>query len=261
MDPHEPYGYFDSIHAEPFHDRPVEELDPARIEEIAKRARQDPTSISERERRLLIDLYDGYIRFFDDELGRLFDALRERGIYDETQIVVTADHGEEFGEHGMYYHHNKPYDELIHVPLVVKSPVVEADTRSDQVRHVDIAPTVARGHGLGGEAFDGLSLGNNVGDRPVVALGTARPFAALRHPAWKVIHHDEEPTELYDLEANPEEQENVAPGHPDRVSQLHEELVGYLEWSDGEGDVSRSAALEDEDEEVREHLSDLGYLE
>lgn len=269
MDPHEPYGYFDSVRASPFLNRPIEEFDPSHVEEIAKRARQDPDSISERERQSLIDLYDGYIRFFDEHVGRLFDELRQRGVYEETQVIVTADHGEEFGEHGMYYHHNKPYDELIHVPLLVKSPVVESGIRSDQVRHIDIAPTVAASHGLNTEVFDGQSLGTDTGDRLVVALGTdrpyvdisSRPFAALRYPAWKVIHHDDEPIELYNLEKDSGERTNVASEYPERTAELHEELVGYLEWSGDDAEASRSAALEDEGEVVREHLSDLGYLE
>jgi arylsulfatase A-like enzyme len=268
MDPHEPYGYFDSIHAEPFLDRPVGDLDSSRIEEVTKRAQQDPASITDRERQLLIDLYDGYVRFFDDELGRLFDGLRERGVYDETQIVITADHGEEFGEHGMYFHHNKPYDELIHVPLLVKSPVVEPGTRTDQVSHIDIAPTVVAGHDLGGDAFDGRSLGDDIGDRPVVALGTdrpyvdisSRPFAALRYPDWKVIHHDEEPLELYDLGADPDEKDNVVSAHADQAAQLHEELIGYLDWAGVDDGDSRAEVFHDEDEEVQSHLSDLGYL-
>src|SRR2546430_13879932 len=67
-------------------------------------------------------LYDGEIAYFDEQLGVLLDDLRARGLYDRTLIVLTADHGEEFQEHGGWWHGTTLYDEQIHVPLVVKPP-------------------------------------------------------------------------------------------------------------------------------------------
>ena len=92
----------------------------------------------------LIALYDGEIRWTDEWIGRLMEMLRTKGLLDRTLIVLTADHGEEFFEHGAKGHGKSLYDETIRVPLIVRLPgVVEAGLRiSQQVRTIDIYPTV-----------------------------------------------------------------------------------------------------------------------
>jgi arylsulfatase A-like enzyme len=91
-------------------------------------------------------LYDGEITYWDEHFGALLDELRRRGLYDQMTIVVTSDHGEEFGEHGGFFHGTTLYDEQVHVPLFVKLP---ASRRGGTVvRHwvqsIDILPTLLR---------------------------------------------------------------------------------------------------------------------
>lgn len=74
------------------------------------------------ERAWVRALYDGEVRYVDAEVGRLFDTLRELGIYEEALIVLTSDHGEEFWEHDGFEHGHTLFNELLHVPLVVKLP-------------------------------------------------------------------------------------------------------------------------------------------
>ncbi|ESP86879.1 sulfatase [Candidatus Halobonum tyrrellensis] len=107
----------------------------------------DPT---EAEWRALGDWYDGEIAFADSLFSELVRILKRKGVYDETLIVVTADHGEHFGEHGRAYHQFSLFDELIHVPLVIKLPGGErAGTRTDDlVSHVDLAPTIYEALGI-----------------------------------------------------------------------------------------------------------------
>ena len=90
------------------------------------------------------DPYDGEIAYTDSAIGKLFDALRAKGLYDNTVIVVTADHGEAFGEHGETHHGVFLYDETMHVPMVIKLPKQRAAGRriDSRVRLVDIAPTL-----------------------------------------------------------------------------------------------------------------------
>jgi arylsulfatase A-like enzyme len=66
--------------------------------------------------------YDGAIAFIDQEIGRLFDELRTRGVLDKTIVIVTSDHGEQFGEHGLTEHANSLYLPLLHVPLMIRYP-------------------------------------------------------------------------------------------------------------------------------------------
>src|SRR2546430_5205476 len=89
-------------------------------------------------------LYDGEIAYLDEQLGVLFDDLRARGLYDRTLIVLTADHGEEFQEHGGWWHGTTLYDEQIHVPLVVKPPARAGGGRvvDEFATNLDVLPTV-----------------------------------------------------------------------------------------------------------------------
>ncbi|MHC3381345.1 sulfatase [Haloarcula sp. H-GB5] len=98
---------------------------------------------SEADWAALTDLYDGEIAFADAILGKLLDTLKKAGVYDETLVIVTGDHGEHFGEHELAYHQFSLFDELLHVPLVVKPPGTSTGHRvEDMVSLVDIYPTV-----------------------------------------------------------------------------------------------------------------------
>jgi arylsulfatase A-like enzyme len=77
-------------------------------------------------RRSGMDTYDSAIAYMDAQLGRLFDALRETGVLDRTIVVVTSDHGEQFGGHGLILHGNSLYMRSIHVPLIIRTPHSEA---------------------------------------------------------------------------------------------------------------------------------------
>lgn len=92
----------------------------------------------------IVALYDGEIRFTDEELGRLFSALKARGLFENTIIIVTADHGEEFFEHGRIGHAITLFDESLRVPLIVHHPrsIDPGMVLDGQVRLMDVAPTV-----------------------------------------------------------------------------------------------------------------------
>lgn len=113
----------------------------------------------ERDLEFVRALYDGEIRWVDEHLGRLFDALDRHGFADDTLVVVTADHGEGFFERGHKEHHYGVYRELVHVPLIMRFPGrIPAGTRVDALAsQVDIAPTI-----LGLVGIDGLPEADGV---------------------------------------------------------------------------------------------------
>ncbi len=100
---------------------------------------------AETEAEHLRELYRGEVRWVDAALGTFFDELRARGLYDDAAIIVTSDHGEEFFDHGGWWHGTTLYEEQVHVPLIIKLPRGErAGARVTwQVRQVDVAPTIA----------------------------------------------------------------------------------------------------------------------
>src|SRR5690606_19702043 len=95
--------------------------------------------------------YDGEIRFTDEHLGRIVARLEQMGVLDDTIVVVTSDHGEEFFEHGMKGHAKTLYDEVLRVPLVVRYPrrIGFGQRIAEQVRLMDVPATIL---GLAGVA-------------------------------------------------------------------------------------------------------------
>jgi choline-sulfatase len=117
-----------------------------------------------------IDKYDGELSFVDKQLGTILKGLRSAGLEDETVVVITADHGEEFREHGGEFHGRTVYNEVMRVPLVIHDPGAPAQVVSTPVSVVDVAPTVLGLAGL--EAPAGMSGRSLAG---VVALGAPAP--------------------------------------------------------------------------------------
>jgi arylsulfatase A-like enzyme len=220
----------------------------------------------------LEELYDGEIRYWDQHFGRLVASLKRRGLYDDTMIVVTSDHGEEFGEHGGFWHGTTLYDEQVHVPLVVRMPGGEASgtTITDWVRHVDLAPTIL--HVAGGPAPEGMQGGNmfSAGRRPVFAeedhegnrLVSVRVPGEAGQSDYKLILANEgnprglPGTELFDVARDPAERRNLARREQGPLARTRAALERSLR-SSAEGAVeAQSHAL---DESAIEHLRSIGY--
>lgn len=254
MEAHRPYGVHDEDPA--YLDRKLPE---ERIKRLMKSAGTSPESVTDEERQLLIDLYDSDVRYCSRHMSRLFDAFRAADIWDDTNVIFSSDHGEEFGEHGSFFHRNYPHDELIHVPLVVRTPDRSLpDTVVEQRELLDVTPTICDFHDIStaDATFSGRPLFEE-GERRVFSLGqpVGEPSAiAVRADGWKYIH-SAETRRLYDLQGDPKEQENVMIEHSDVADDLLNSIPDRLLTRDVE------APREPEDEVDREHLEALGYLE
>lgn len=232
--------------------------------QLRRKMVETPAQLTDRDRRTLVDLYDNEIRYTDAQIGRLVEATN--GTERETSVVVTADHGEEFGEHGGYSHNAGMYDEVLHVPFVV-SQAREASPgkRSEAVELLDVAPTVCD---LAGDEVPDVYRGRSVLDAAgsgvharVISetIPDAEPKLALRTLAWKYIWDvQSDSRELYDLEEDPAETSNVVDVERDVAEELRTELEAHLadlrEPSSQLPDVSMDAATE-------ERLQNLGYLD
>ncbi len=109
--------------------------------------------LTEREREFIVDLYDAEIRYLDAIVGEVARMLRQRGLYDDTMIVITADHGEHFGEYGLWSHVASLYREVLHVPLIIKFPAGTPclGEVASCTQLVDIFPTVMEVTGVDSE--------------------------------------------------------------------------------------------------------------
>jgi arylsulfatase A-like enzyme len=225
----------------------------------------------------VVALYDGEIRLVDDHLAKLRAALAELGVAERTIIVVTADHGDEFFEHGRKGHHRTLYEEIIHVPLVLYVPGVQP--RRNEIAMptstVDIMPTLLgltgleKPAGLDGADLSGIAFGNEAEwDRETIAelyrTESLNVQVSLQREGRKVIHHfNDRLIEAYDTATDPNEvaqldtQEGFAPG-------LLAELATWLndKWTAHRG--RERAGLEEElpmDAETEDRLRALGYIE
>jgi arylsulfatase A-like enzyme len=177
----------------------------------------------EAELRRQISAYDEALLFVDGQIGRIEDALRERGILDSTVIIVTSDHGESWGEHGVMVHGHSIWHDQIFVPLVVRWPkAFPAGTRVPHpVATQQLAATIADLAGIGNAPFPGRSLVRaadlsdpardtvlvEVGRRSIAASSwpVARGWVAgLVADRWQFILEQQGRMELYDVLADPE---------------------------------------------------------
>ncbi|QZY00710.1 sulfatase [Halobaculum rubrum] len=117
-------------------------VDSTKVCQNSKEYNAGARDIDDEEWAAIRGLYDAEIAHIDDQLTRLFDWLKETDRWDDTAVVVCADHGELHGEHDLYGHEFCLYDQLINVPLVIKHPDLEADRRADTVELLDTYHTV-----------------------------------------------------------------------------------------------------------------------
>lgn len=103
---------------------------------------ESPEELTDADIDTLTTLYDAETRFVDEQLGRLLDALHDRGLYEDTVVIITSDHGEALGEHNRFGHYSAHYEEIVRVPLVFHVPGTVGGIVDRQVGLVDIAPTV-----------------------------------------------------------------------------------------------------------------------
>jgi arylsulfatase A-like enzyme len=138
MDTHGPYEP-PAEYARTYLDRPVSDED---AQSLYQRAIADPESVTDDERKQLIDLYDAEIQYNDAQIGAFLDALRERELLERALLIVTADHGDAFGEHGYYEHPRYLHEELTHVPLLVRPPGGAGEVVTTPVSTLDIVATI-----------------------------------------------------------------------------------------------------------------------
>lgn len=253
MDPHRPYGI--DVEEPEFGEPPAE----SEIRDLISKAGIHPNKVTDAERERMIDLYDSDIRYTSEHVSRLFDMFEELGIWEETGFVFTADHGEEFAEHGYYYHRNRPYDELLHVPLVVKSPANGNGGRTVSVQRelLDVAPSLCSWHGAEvPEEFRGVRLSDGE-ERQVVATGSfveQDHVVAGRWDGWKYIAVGGTETDLFDLNADPDETRDVSDEHAHVIEEFETAIPGAVF-------AGEPVTIETDDEDVRRRLEGLGYLE
>ncbi|MEM7437758.1 MAG: sulfatase, partial [Myxococcota bacterium] len=225
IDPHVPY------------DPPTEYLrmyDPSEYDgqvrprmtgELLERAKRRPPQVvfDARDQRRLAALHDGEITQHDHFLGKFVDRLASLGVLDDTLLVITSDHGEEFNDHGSWGHGHSIYQELLHVPLMLRLPgsLPGGKVVHDSVSTLDVSATVTDLLGVSpmptneGESLSPLVWGTG-GRRPSVAFSDFQDDRrVLTAGRWKFIVRGNLTSTMFDLERDPAEKNELdASAHP-----------------------------------------------
>jgi arylsulfatase A-like enzyme len=272
-------------------------VDPDEVCQNSKEYNSGARDIGEREFEDIRGLYDAEIAHIDAELTRLFEWMRENGKWEDTTVVVCADHGELHGEHGIYGHEFCIYDPLVNVPLLVKSPELDAGREDRQVELIDLYHTVldATGSEGLGEPFDSTrSLFSpehrafEDGEyafveyhRPVVELKQLESKAAAagitldensryysrmraaRRVDGKYIRNERIDDEAYRLDADPGETDPLSPEDDDLLAEVEATLSRFEERAGGGWDSMDvdGDGLDSMSDDAKARLQDLGYME
>ncbi len=204
-----------------------------------------------RDKDYVIAQYDGEIAYMDACIASIFQALDAHGIMDETIVIINGDHGETLYEHDCYFDHHGTYDNVLHVPLIIRYPgKIPAGKRvSGFNQHKDLVPTIMNLLDISESnierstdiSFDGRSLLPMI--RGEVASHESEFYITectwmrkhgWRTPSWKLIialepdFHFKPEIELYNLVEDPDENVNLADSHPDVVAELRRRMDGWI---------------------------------
>jgi choline-sulfatase len=277
IDPHVPYDPPDEFLSLYKKGEYTGQVAPRKTPDQLAEAKKNPPKITfnAADKQYLKDLYDGEVSYHDHYLGLFIERLQKLGLYDDTIFVVTADHGEEFDEHGSWGHGHSVYQELLWIPYIVRFPgVVPAAKRiSEATSSMTIFPTVLEAAGV--------PLPNVLEERSVLSWmrGAPPPAVAvafsdflddrrvIRAGRWKLILRGTNET-MFDLGSDPTEQKELDRSKHPIAARYMTLLLGqflgardrrnWLRANQGQGvKLEReNAAI---DETLREQLKAIGY--
>lgn len=278
IDPHVPYDpgdeFLSMYDARTDYDGPVR---PRMTGELLVQAKANPPQVTfdASDMRRLEALHDGEISQHDHHFARFIQTLKDQGLYENTAIVFVADHGEEFREHGSFGHGHSVYEELLHVPLIVRAPGVAARRVSTRVSTIDVPATVV--------ALAGLPEMPGTASRSLVPLmtGAARtgPEVAMAEflderrviyaGQYKFFVRGNLTASMFDLGTDPgEENQLEVTAHPIAARYLRTLQGQFLgssnrsQWLAAEqsGTGRLDAGEVQMDAELQQQLRELGYL-
>jgi arylsulfatase A-like enzyme len=228
----------------------------------------------------IITQYDGGIRFVDIQVGRLLSWLEENGLTDNTMVILTGDHGEGFGEHGVTFEHFGTHEEMLHVPLIISYPPRLPMERvvTDLVGHVDLAPTILDLLGLAiPKDMQGTSLLPLIeqrswpGHEGIFSQQRGGRALSIRTTGWRLIMqlatdttwplYQQQPgqAELYDVQADSKEAQNLWPAKSNAAQTAERKLGGLiLSWKENTPATTGTNASA-QDPQLLKMLHDLGY--
>lgn len=226
-------------------------------------------TLDSEQKRVVFAAYEAAIQYDDYFVGKIFDRLQS---HDNTILVVTGDHGELFGENGVYGHNLVLHDKVLHVPLVVHGLDLQDVPQDELIQHIDVMQTLLNTVGADTSQFQGYDLTTHQRKYILSERGPrgdnlkrlkdinpdcntdqfhASALSCIRTHEWKYIQ-SEERTELYRL---PDEETDVAAENREKQRELEEALK-----TERPEKTYAPAEQAEFDERMKEHLRDMGYI-
>lgn len=218
--------------------------------------------------------YDGEVRYLDEHIGELFDELRASGRWDRTVVIVAGDHGEGLGQHGEM-HHGSIWHEQLQVPLIIKFPGRDSGRDATLLSLVDVFPMVTAAVDWNGREALFAQTSSRAWKREANSYVMGQSSAAgnpgarasdmysLTGARWKFVWRGGESEQLFDLQRDPFELEDVARSHPDTVKMLQAKLHAQINSRDRNSERFWSERPPRPDllsPETVQELRSLGYL-
>ncbi len=271
FDPHVPYRAPERI-KKMFWENSSGRLD-VKSQEQFRQVRTGKMKLTKEEIGHLRDLYDAEVRFVDEQLGRLVNAMKKMGLLDTSYIVVTADHGEEHFEHGGFEHGHRYEDETVRVPLIIRAPGGRWNANKRvpwSAGLIDLFPTILEWFGkpipdhAQGKSLNPLITGKENAHREYFMehkLYGAWQFAWFDGRYKLITDKDSKNLWVYDLKNDPNEKKKLT-DHP-KVAELKERLFNHRKQLEEKHVLNKN---KDETvpvipKEVEDALRSLGYIE
>ena len=235
-----------------------------------KSIRSGEIKLSKEDINHIIASYDGEIRCVDEKIGLLLKQLDGMGYGNNTLVIILADHGDEFMEHGGVAHGHTLYEELIRVPLIMKGPTIPKNVQiTGLAQSIDIAPTILdildlqpdkemEGRSLVPLIFTGQEVHDAVYSERKSYNGEF--LRGIRSKKWKLIRDfDTKQSLLFDLENDPGEIANVRDQYPKIAAELELQLFEWLNRENAKVNKTQYKGTVKIDEATKERLKSLGY--
>lgn len=260
MDPHSPY-----FPPEEF----LKKVNPAAVSRSINVPNLAQHNLAPEELQAVIDSYDAEILYQDYLISQVFEILNDT--YDNDFIyLITADHGDELGDHGGTGHGVTLYNEVIKVPLFFYGPGIinEGDVINQPVQVIDIVPTILDINNIvyDEDEYEGSSIFTNKSDdfeSFAAVWKTTQPAGSIISNEWKYIHYFEDDNhELYNLKKDPGERQNLIDIYPEISIRLENRLQEYLQLNIDKYDHPEPVEplKKGPDEDIEERIRALGYI-
>jgi len=279
MDAHLPYNdnKFNELFTKRKYLKPG--IGPQEITAQLVREMTEEGKISLAQKEYIEDIYDAQIRDIDDSIGKLIKKLKDWNIFNNTIIIVTSDHGEEFWDHNNFEHGHTLYNELMSIPFIITGPNIEPGVVSERLRIIDVAPTLLdfigrnKFESMQGKSFYPLlntSIREAKGDMPVVMSGTffGDEKYGIMEGEYSFIYnsssterkrpllgyHNKNKFELYNIISDPDEKSNLS--QVKNIAPYKKKLYEYINmYSNVKAETTRLT------EEQKEKMKALGYIQ